>query len=138
MASTIFQLFIPPKFPEVPLSFSAAIWLSELIVPVDVSLWIKVRESNWPVASFLSTSSARIGEPHSTCNASASFPQRAFHHAPRRRGAEVNELFGGKQRLQLRLHFRVKIFEALPAMPNHWRTECLESFVADFDRSRNV
>src|SRR6266481_8496827 len=55
---------------------SAAISASGLITPVEVSLWITVSASNWPVASFLSTSAARMGEPQGTCNASASFPQR--------------------------------------------------------------
>src|ERR1051325_9717741 len=56
--------------------FSAAISASGLITPVEVSLWIKVSASNWPVASFWSTTSARMGEPQDTCSASASLPQR--------------------------------------------------------------
>ena len=44
------------------------------MTPVDVSLWMSVSASNSPVASFLSINSARIGEPHSTCNASACLP----------------------------------------------------------------
>src|ERR1035441_3150905 len=55
---------------------SAAISVIGLITPLEVSLWMTVRASNWPVASFLSTSAARMGEPHGTCNASASLPQR--------------------------------------------------------------
>src|SRR5262249_49233546 len=47
-----------------------------LITPVDVSLWIIVSASNCPVASFLSISAARIGEPHGTWSASASLAQR--------------------------------------------------------------
>src|SRR6201747_2628641 len=53
---------------------SAAISASGDIVPVEVSLWINVSASNSPVASFLSIASARMGEPHSTCNASACLP----------------------------------------------------------------
>ena len=55
---------------------SAAISASGLMTPVEVSLWMSVRASNWPVASFLSTCSARIGEPQGTWRASASLPQR--------------------------------------------------------------
>src|SRR5882672_10187451 len=55
---------------------SAASSGSGLITPVLVSLWMNVSASNRPVASFLSTSAARIGEPQSTCSASASLPQR--------------------------------------------------------------
>src|ERR1019366_6677398 len=55
---------------------SAAISVIGLMTPVEVSLWMTVRASNWPVASFLSTSAARMGEPHDTCSASASLPQR--------------------------------------------------------------
>jgi hypothetical protein len=40
--------------------------------------------------------------------------------------------------LELRLDFRVKVFETLPAMADHRRAKRLESFLADFDRSRNV
>src|SRR5947207_298356 len=54
----------------------AAIAASGFMTPVEVSLWIRVSASNWPVASFLSTSSARMGEPHGTCSASACLPQR--------------------------------------------------------------
>jgi hypothetical protein len=43
-----------------------------------------------------------------------------------------------EQRLQLRLDLGVKIFEALPAMPNHRTTERAEGFVTDFDRPRNM
>src|SRR5271156_4231447 len=53
---------------------SAAISASGDMTPVEVSLWIKVSASNSPVASFLSIASARIGEPHSTCSASADLP----------------------------------------------------------------
>src|SRR6267142_6564521 len=37
---------------------------------------MRVTASNCPVASFLSTSAARIGKPHATCSASASLPHR--------------------------------------------------------------
>jgi hypothetical protein len=47
-------------------------------------------------------------------------------------------LLCGKQLLELRLDFRVKVFETLAAMADHGRAESLESFLADFDRSRNV
>jgi hypothetical protein len=40
--------------------------------------------------------------------------------------------------LELRLDFRVEVFEALAAMANHWRAKRLEGFFADFNRSRNV
>ncbi len=53
---------------------TAAISQSGFIVPVLVSLWISVTASNSPVASFASMSAARIGWPHSTCNASACLP----------------------------------------------------------------
>src|SRR3954447_10867271 len=53
---------------------SAAISVSGDIVPVEVSLWMMVSASNSPVANFLSIASARIGEPHSTCSASACLP----------------------------------------------------------------
>src|SRR5205085_8551150 len=55
---------------------SCAISASGLITPVEVSLWINVSASNWPDASFASTCSARMGEPQSTFNPSACFPQR--------------------------------------------------------------
>ena len=54
----------------------AAISASGLMTPVEVSLWIRVSASNSPVFSFLSTSSARMGEPHGTCSASACLPHR--------------------------------------------------------------
>jgi hypothetical protein len=38
----------------------------------------------------------------------------------------------------LRLNFRVKVFETLSAMADHWRAKRLEGFLADFDRSGNV
>ena len=56
--------------------FRAAISAMGLITPVEVSLWITVSASNWPVASRLSTSAARMGEPHGTWRASASLPHR--------------------------------------------------------------
>jgi len=56
--------------------FRAAISSIGLITPVEVSLWITVRASNWPVASFWSTAAARMGEPQGTWRASASLPQR--------------------------------------------------------------
>jgi hypothetical protein len=40
--------------------------------------------------------------------------------------------------LELRLDFRVKVFETLAAMADHRRAKRLESFFADFNRSRNV
>jgi hypothetical protein len=43
-----------------------------------------------------------------------------------------------KQLLELRLDFRVKVFEPLPAMADHGRAKRLESFLADFDRTGNV
>jgi len=55
---------------------SAAISASGLITPVEVSLWMSVRASNWPVASLASICSARMGEPHSTLRPSACLPQR--------------------------------------------------------------
>src|SRR5439155_22221530 len=61
-----------------------------------------------------------------------------FHHAPSGRGAEENQLFRAKKRLQLRLDFRVEVFEALPTMADHRRTKRAESLLADFDRPRNV
>ena len=84
------------------------------MTPVDVSLWISVSASNWPVASFSSMSAARIGEPHVDLQAFGVFAAAlrdiqpfvreraahavedffrdeiangAFHHAPGRRGA---------------------------------------------------
>src|SRR5882757_11582824 len=53
---------------------NAAISASGDMVPVEVSLWMSVSASNSPVASFLSIASARMGEPQSTCNASACLP----------------------------------------------------------------
>ena len=55
---------------------AAAISATGDIVPVLVSLWMSVSESNCPVASFASIASARMAEPHGTCSASASLPQR--------------------------------------------------------------
>jgi len=40
--------------------------------------------------------------------------------------------------LELRLDFRVKVFESLPAMADHRRAKGAKGFLADFDRSRNV
>jgi hypothetical protein len=40
--------------------------------------------------------------------------------------------------LKLRLDFRIKIFEPLPAMADHRRTKRAKRFLADFDRARNV
>ena len=126
---------------------------------------MSVSASNWPVASFASICSARMGEPHSTCSASASLPQRletsshlsekaphmqfrtffcneiadrAFHHAPGGRGAEINELLRVEQLLQLRLDLGVEVFEALPAMADHRGAKGVEGFFADFDRSRDM
>ena len=62
----------------------------------------------------------------------------AFHNAPGRGRAEVNELFRGKELLQLRLHLAVQIFEPLSAVTNHGRAEGAKSFLAHFDRARNV
>ena len=42
------------------------------------------------------------------------------------------------QLLELRLDLRVKVFEPLPAVTNHWRAKRLESLFTDLDRSRNV
>ena len=55
---------------------SPAISTSGLMVPVEVSLWISVSASNWPEASFRSTASGRMGEPHGTWSVSAALPQR--------------------------------------------------------------
>src|ERR1700682_5758575 len=46
------------------------------ITPVEVSLWIRVTASNFPVARARSTSLGSICFPQSTCNGSASLPQR--------------------------------------------------------------
>ena len=62
----------------------------------------------------------------------------AFHHAPGGRGGEIDQLLGGKQLLELRLDFGVKVFEALAAMTDHRRAKRLEGLLADLDRSRNV
>ena len=43
---------------------------------MDVSLWITVTASNWPVASCASNCRRIDGWPHSTCSGSAFFPQR--------------------------------------------------------------
>jgi hypothetical protein len=43
-----------------------------------------------------------------------------------------------KKRLELRLDFRVEVFETLAAMANHRRTKRLEGFLADFDGSGYV
>jgi hypothetical protein len=40
--------------------------------------------------------------------------------------------------LELRLDFRVKVFETLAAMADHRRAKRLEGFLADLDRTRNV
>src|SRR5262245_25301981 len=46
------------------------------ITPVEVSLWIKVTVSNFPVASFWSIAFGSMCLPHSTCSGSAFLPQR--------------------------------------------------------------
>ena len=63
---------------------------------------------------------------------------RAFHHAPGRRGAQINQLFRGQERLQLRLDFRQEVFEPLPAMADHRRAEGAERFLAHLDRAGDV
>ena len=144
---------------------SAAISAIGLITPVEVSLWMTVRASNWPVASFLSTASARMGEPHGTCSASASLPHRldTSNHlsenaphmqlstflATRLRMApsitpqaeevlNIDQLLGVKQLLELGLDFRVEVFEPLAAMTDHRRAKRPEGLFADLDRSGNV
>jgi len=62
----------------------------------------------------------------------------AFHHAPGGRSAEIDELFGGEQRLKLRLHPRVEVLEALAAVADHWRSERLKGLFADFNRTGDV
>ncbi|MDB6019138.1 MAG: hypothetical protein JWR19_3627 [Pedosphaera sp.] len=61
-----------------------------------------------------------------------------FHDAPGGGGAEIDQLFGVQEGLQLGLDFGVEVFEALAAMANHRRAESAKRFLADFDRSRNV
>ena len=51
-------------------------------VPVEVSEWMKVMQSNLPVASAVRTASGSTGLPQSNCKASAYLPQRlatSFH-----------------------------------------------------------
>ena len=55
---------------------TAAISRSGFRIPHDVSLWMRVSESNSPVESFSRTISGRIADPHGTCSASACLPQR--------------------------------------------------------------
>ena len=62
----------------------------------------------------------------------------AFHHAPGGRGGDINELLRVKQLLELRLDGGIKVFEALAAMADHRLRKCLEGFLADFDRPRNM
>jgi hypothetical protein len=62
----------------------------------------------------------------------------AFHHPPGGGGAQKNQLLGVEKRLQLRLDSRVEVFEPLPAMADHRRTERAERLLADLDRPRNV
>src|SRR6266496_856030 len=50
---------------------------SGFITPVEVSLWIKVTVSNFPVANCRSTILWSICFPQSTCSGSAFFPQRS-------------------------------------------------------------
>jgi hypothetical protein len=45
---------------------------------------------------------------------------------------------GGKQLLQLRLDFGVKVFETLAPMADHGRAKRAERFGADLDRPRYV
>jgi hypothetical protein len=145
--------------------FSAAISASGLIVPVEVSLWMSVSASNSPVASFLSMASARMGEPHVRLQAFGllaaalgdvepfvreraahavedllghEIADRAFHHAPRAGGGQVDELFGVKQLLELRLDLGDEVFVALTAMTDHRGAKSLVSLFADFNRSWNV
>src|SRR5215472_1581155 len=49
---------------------------SGFITPVEVSLWINVIVSNFPVVNCRSMALRSICFPHSTCKASAFFPQR--------------------------------------------------------------
>ena len=65
-------------------------------------------------------------------------PDRAFHHAPGGRGGDIDLLLRVKQLLELRLDFRVEVFEPLSAMTDHRRAKCLERFFAYFNRSRYV
>src|SRR5207248_11717080 len=46
------------------------------ITPVEVSLWVNVTVSNFPVANCRSTAFGSICLPQSTCSGSAFFPQR--------------------------------------------------------------
>jgi hypothetical protein len=62
----------------------------------------------------------------------------AFHHAPGGGGAEIDQLLGVEQGLQLGLHFGVKIFKALAAMTDHRGSKSAKGFLAYFDGSRNV
>ena len=62
----------------------------------------------------------------------------AFHHAPGRAGAQVNELLGVEQLLQLRLDFGVKVFESLPAVADHGRAKRAKGFLAYLDRPGDV
>ena len=52
--------------------------------------------------------------------------------------ARLREKFSEEQLLQLRLHLRIQIFEALAAVTDHRRAERLERLVAHFDRAWDV
>ena len=119
----------------------------------------EVTASNWPVASRSSICSGRMGEPQSTCSASASLPQRL---------ETSNHLSEKAPFMQLRtplkrgcaqhLHMPVQAVPRLPADPieqdcrcgtagtdpkilmrvRHRRAKRLERLVTDLDRSRDM
>ena len=124
---------------------------SGFITPVEVSLWIRVTVSNFPVASCLSiafwidvfspidlerlgvfSTALRDIEPfvreraaHAAEHAAIDqVTDRRFHHAPRRRGGKKHRLFCSEQCLKLWMNRAVKILKIFAAMPNHRPRKC--------------
>jgi hypothetical protein len=65
-------------------------------------------------------------------------PNRAFHDAPRRGGAQIDELLCVEQLLKLWLDARVEVFESLAAVADHRGAKRLERFLAHFNRAWDV
>ena len=59
-------------------------------------------------------------------------PDGPLHHSPGRTGAQIDELFGVKKRLKLRLDFAVEILKSLTPMADHGRSERAKGLFAHF------